>query len=61
MTIKELKKLLSGFDENLKVILAVDAEGNGFCPIDSTIEPLDNKAIIIYPEHNMVCEPEELI
>ncbi len=33
MTVKELKEELQGLDDNIEIMLQIDAEGNGYCKV----------------------------
>jgi hypothetical protein len=57
MKVKELKKALDQFDDNIDVILASDPEGNSFCLLDDicgtefckTVQG-NKKGVILWPK-----------
>jgi hypothetical protein len=56
MNVKELKELLSGYGDNVKVLLSIDEEGNAFNEL-SDQNPLEKKngkgkitSIVLFPD-----------
>jgi hypothetical protein len=65
MKVKELKKILTGLDNNKQIIIASDEEGNGFGTIDTNFSELfynngekKEPVIVLYPLHYL--NPDDL-
>lgn len=57
-TVKNLKKLLSEFDDDFVVYLSIDDEGNMYHPVDldDVGSNYKNKHLFLYPHHSGAIE-----
>jgi len=54
MKVKDLKQVLASLDDDVEIILSQDEEGNIYREAEDVYVEFENKALILYPNHNEV-------